>query len=71
MRGEVSVRFSDDCDRLDYLVVSGLSISGDTQLPQPHTLQFTLQVVKTVSEIHNLFKGEEGALRYLRWLSDP
>ena len=30
-----------------------------------------LRVVKTVSEIHNPFNGEEGALRYLRWLRDP
>ena len=30
-----------------------------------------LRVVKTVSEIHNPFNGEEGALRYVRWLRDP
>lgn len=29
------------------------------------------RVVKNVSEIHNPFHGEEGALRYLRWLRDP
>ena len=44
-----------------------LAAREDSATPSPSPPK----LVKKISEIHNPFHGEEGALRYVRWLRDP
>ena len=44
-----------------------LKTREDSATPSPSPPR----VVKKTSEIHNPFHGEEGTLRYVRWLRDP